>query len=347
MTPRNRVWLAPFLLLFAFFLPTPALAQDAPPPPAKTAAADQKAPAKKGEEKKPAPPAPIPEWAKPLPEWSHTPIAEGIRFVTTTGVTFAINLVAALLIFVVGRIAAGLLTRLVRRLMTKAKLEETLISFVCNLVYMLLLAFVVVASLEKLGVNTTSFAAIIAAAGLAVGFALQGSLSNFASGVMLIIFKPFKVGDVIEAGGTKGKVIEIQIFSTVMQTPDNVRIVVPNSAITGGNITNFSAMSTRRIDMSFGCAYGDDLKAVKAYLEEVLAGHEKVLADPAPAVFVSGLGDSSVDFAVRPWVNSADYWGVMAELTEAIKLGFDEKGFNFPYPTRDLNITSQVAPAAS
>lgn len=346
MTPRIRLWLAPLLLLFALGLPASVQAQDSPPP-AKTAAAEGAQKDPKQAEEKPAPPAPIPEWAKPLPHWSHTPIAEGIRFVTTTGVTFAINLVASVLIFIIGRIIAGLLTRLVRRVMSRAKLEETLISFVCNLVYMLLLAFVVVAALEKLGVNTTSFAAIIAAAGLAIGFALQGSLSNFASGVMLIIFKPFKVGNVVEAGGTKGKVIEIQIFSTVLQTPDNVRIVVPNSAITGGNITNFSAMPTRRIDLTFGCSYDDDIKAVKAYLEEVLADHEQVLADPAPAVFVSGLGDSSVDFAVRPWVKSADYWGVHAQLTETIKLGFDEKGFNFPYPTRDLNITSQVAPAAS
>lgn len=335
----------PLCLVLALVLLTGgvAFAQDVPPadPPAAESA-------EKSDDKptqKEAAPAPIPTWVETLPAWSHQPIAKGIQFVSTQGIAFVLNLITALILLIIGRMIAGLLVRLLKRVMTKAKLEITLISFVGNLAYMLLLAFVVVASLEQLGVNTTSFAAIIAAAGLAVGFALQGSLSNFASGVMLIIFKPFKVGDVIEAGGTTGSVTEIQIFSTILSTPDNVVIVVPNSGITGGNITNYSAQANRRIDLTFGCAYTDDLLAVKAYLNEALKSESRVLADPAPAVFVSGLGGSSVDFAVRPWVKSADYFPVMADLTEAIKLGFDEKGFNFPYPTQALEVT-QVAAAS-
>ena len=224
--------------------------------------------------------------------------------------------------------------------MEKAKLDTTLIKFVSNLAYALMLAFVVVAALGRLGVDTTSFAAIIAAGGLAVGFALQGSLGNFAAGVMLITFKPFKVGDLVEVGGSTGVVEEVQIFNTMLKTADNVTIIVPNGSITGGTITNYSAQATRRIDLVFGCGYGDDLKAVKAYLEEVLAAEERVLKDPAPTVAVAELGDCSVNFVVRPWVNAADYWAVRFDLLERIKLGFDERGFSIPYPTQDLHIVS-------
>lgn len=334
------------LLTFSLGTATPTFAQDEAPktqaPAAPKTGDAAKTDASKTTETKTAEPSvEVPEWmAKVVPAKYQQTAARafvgGINFLGK-------NLLGAIIIFIIGRIVISFLVRIARNLMTRAKIEETLIDFAASMIRMLLLAFVVLAALQQLGVDTTSFAAILAAAGFAVGFALQGSLGNFAAGVMLIIFKPFKKGDVIEAGGTKGAVSEVGVFVTTVKTPDNVVTIVPNSAITGGNITNFSAEPTRRIDMTFGCAYDDDLKAVKAYLIEEVSKNPKVLATPAPAVFVSGLGDSSVDFAVRPWVNSADYWGVMAELTEAIKVGFDEKGFNFPYPTQDVNVTTTSA----
>lgn len=261
-----------------------------------------------------------------------------MTFLSTQGTQLAINLVAALAIFVIGKWAARLLTRLVTRMLNRSKVDETLTKFAANMVYALLLVVVVLASLNQLGVDTTSVAAILAAAGLAVGLALQGTLANFASGVMLIIFKPLKVGDFVEAGGKSGVVEEIQIFNTIMRTGDNVQMIVPNSSVTSGPITNFSAKDTRRIDLVFGCGYGDDLKAVKQYLEETLATEPRVLDDPEPVVAVAELGDSSVNFVVRPWVKSEDYWATRWDLTERIKLGFDERGFNIPYPTQDVHM---------
>lgn len=356
MTSIRPHFLAKFLsvlaLLLCFTLApcAPALAQDgdksAASAPAKSDAktdAGASEPAKSGAEKSAAKsqaPVEVPEWMSVLPQKYQQSAARAWDWLK---VFLAQNLLGALVIFVIGRIGISFLCRIARKVMGRAKLEETLIDFLINLIKMLLLAFVVLAALQQLGVDTTSFAAIVAAAGFAIGFALQGSLGNFAAGVMLIVFKPFKKGDVIEAGGTKGAVQEIGVFVTKIKTPDNVVTVVPNSSVTGGNITNFSAEATRRVDMSFGCAYSDDLKAVKAYLLEEVANNPKVLAEPAPAVFVSGLGDSSVDFAVRPWVKSGDYWAVMAELTEAIKVGFDERGFNFPFPSREVFMT-QVNP---
>jgi small conductance mechanosensitive channel len=253
-------------------------------------------------------------------------------------VPFAINLLAALAILIIGRWVARLLTGAVRRMMNKANVDETLIKFLANIVYTILMLVVALAAVNRLGVDTTSFAAILAAAGLAVGFALQGSLSNFASGVMLILFKPFKVGDFVDAGGTSGVVEEIQIFNTLLRTGDNVQIIVPNSQITSGKITNFSAKETRRIDLVVGCGYGDNLKEVKEFLETLLAQDERILEDPAPVVAVNELGDNSVNFVVRPWVKASDYWATRWDLTERIKTGFDERGFNIPYPTRDLYV---------
>ena len=261
-----------------------------------------------------------------------------LEFLSTRGVDFGLNLIAAIAIFVVGRWIAKLITRIVGKVARRANLDETLIKFLENILYTLLVAFVVLAALDRLGVDTTSFAAIIAAAGLAIGFALQGSLGNFAAGVMLIIFKPFKVGDFVEAGGSSGVVEEIQIFNTLMRTGDNVQIIIPNGAITAATISNYSSKPTRRIDLVTGCGYGDDLKAVKMLLEELLSADERILADPAPVVAVAELGDSSVNFVVRPWVDSADYWDVRWDLTEQIKLKFDERGFNIPYPTQDIHV---------
>jgi small conductance mechanosensitive channel len=196
----------------------------------------------------------------------------------------------------------------------------------------------VLATLEQLGVNTTSLAAVLAAAGLAVGMALQGSLSNFAAGVMIILFRPFKVGDFIEAGGTKGIVEEIHIFSTMMRTGDNVKIIVPNSSVTGGNISNYSAKPTRRIDLVVGCGYQDDLREVKQFLEELVASDPRILPQPKPDVAVSQLADHCVEFIVRPWVKNIDYWMVRWDLLEKVKLGFDDRGFHIPYPQRDVHV---------
>jgi small conductance mechanosensitive channel len=264
------------------------------------------------------------------------------EYIQQQGVNLALNVVAAIAIFIVGRMIVNWLVGFcIGRL--QERFDDTLISFLSSIVRTLLLAVVVMAALERLGVNTTSFAAILAAAGLAVGLALQGSLSNLASGVMIILFRPFKVGDFVEAGGSTGVVEDIQIFCTIMKTGDNCQIVIPNSQITGGSVTNFSAKSTRRIDLVFGCGYGDDLKAVKTFLEELLRHDERVLNDPEPVVAVAELADSSVNFVVRPWVASSDYWAVRFDINEAVKLGFDERGFNIPYPTRDLNVTNSNA----
>lgn len=261
---------------------------------------------------------------------------EAYNFLATKGVDFGINLVSAIAIFVIGKWIAGMLTRLVGRVMDRAKIDETLSSFLCNIVRVGLTAFVILAAIDRLGVDTTSFAAILAAAGLAVGFALQGSLSNFAAGVMLILFKPFKAGDFVEAGGSTGVIEEIQIFNTLMRTGDNVQIIVPNGAITGGTITNFSAKENRRVDLVIGCGYSDDLRAVKQYLEELVKSDERILQEPEPVVAVSELADSSVNFVVRPWVKSEDYWAVKWDLTEKVKLDFDARGFNFPFPSQDV-----------
>ncbi|MFH1303209.1 MAG: mechanosensitive ion channel domain-containing protein [Planctomycetota bacterium] len=265
------------------------------------------------------------------------------EFLATQGTQLAINVVLALVIFFVGKWIANLLGRFCNRLMKQAKVDETLSRFLSNIIYAVLMVMVILAALSELGINTTSLAAVLAAAGFAVGMALQGTLGNFASGVMLILFKPFKVGDFVDAGDTSGIVEEIQIFSTHLRTGDNIAIILPNSKITGGTIRNYSKKETRRIDLVFGCGYDDDLKAVKAFLEEVVHGDARVLSDPEPVVAVNELGDSSVNFVVRPWVKNADYWTTRWDLTEKIKLGFDERGFNIPYPTRDLHVYHEAA----
>ena len=255
---------------------------------------------------------------------------------------FAGNVLAAIVIYLVGKIVVRILTGLLEKMMVRAKVDATLSSFLSNIAHSVLITFVILMALESLGVNTTSLAAIMGAAGLAVGLALQSSLSNFASGVMIILFKPFRVGDFIEAAGVSGSVEEISIFSTLMKTGDNKQIVIPNGSVYGGNIINYSAKPTRRIDMVVGCGYGDDLRAVKAFLTILVETDERILKDPAPVVAVSELGDSSVNFVVRPWVNSADYWAVLWDLNERVKLGFDERGFNIPYPTQDIHVHQEA-----
>ncbi|TWT63756.1 mechanosensitive ion channel family protein [Rubinisphaera italica] len=259
------------------------------------------------------------------------------------GPAILLNILAAVAMFIVGRMVASWLTALSASTMRRGRVDSTLVNFAKSIIYWALMLFVIMAVLDRLGVDTTSFAAVVAAAGLAVGLALQDSLSNFASGVMLILFHPFRVGNYIEAGGTAGIVEEIQIFNTVMRTGDNKRIIVPNSSITSGIITNYAAHELRRIDLVIMCGYGDNLREVKEFLEEVLAAEPRILDEPAPLVAVDQLADNGVNLIVRPWVKTAEYWDVRWSLTEEIKNGFDDRGFTIPYPTRDINIVKQPA----
>jgi len=245
-------------------------------------------------------------------------------------------LLKAAAVFIIGRMVARVVTDAVGRAATRARVDETLSRFGCNVLYMVLLMIVCMASLESLGVDTTSLSAMLAAAGFAIGLALQGSLGNFASGVLLVFFKPFRVGDSVEVGGVRGKVVDIQIFSTMLLTPDNVRIFVPNASITSGTIQNFSAETKRRIDLIVSCGYNDDLREVKAFLSELIEEDERILLDPEPVIAVSELAESGVNLVVRPWVVGKDYWDAKFDLTERIKLGFDERGFTIPFPSRDV-----------
>jgi len=253
-------------------------------------------------------------------------------------VPWVINIVIAAVIFVIGRWVAGVLVNITRKLLTKAGTDDMLVNFLCSIVKAVLMLFIVIASLNQLGVNTTSFIALIGAAGLAIGLSMQSTLQNFAAGVMLIMFKPFKLGDFVEAGGCAGVVEKITIFTTVMRTGDNREIIVPNGGIYGGTITNNSARDTRRIDMVFGVGYDDDIRKVKALLNEILDADERILKDPAPLVAVAALADSSVNFNVRPWVKSSDYWGVLYDVTEKVKLTFDENNISIPYPQMDVHL---------
>ena len=253
-------------------------------------------------------------------------------------IPWGVNLIMALVIFIVGRWLAKTIRSIVKRLMNKAEMDEILTNFVGNMLYFALLIVVVIAALDQLGINTTSIMAIFAAAGLAVGLALKDSLSNFAAGVMLVFFKPFKAGDFIEAAGITGVVEQLRIFSTVMRTGDNREITIPNSHIYGGTIVNFSARDTRRIDLIFGIGYEDNIKQAKALIDEAMNEDERILKDPEPVILLMELADSSVNFAVRPWVNSPDYWVVRGDLMERVKEKFDANGISIPYPQQDLHL---------
>ncbi|EAW42449.1 MscS Mechanosensitive ion channel [marine gamma proteobacterium HTCC2080] len=251
---------------------------------------------------------------------------------------YAANIALAIAIFIVGRWLANTLTDVVVRLLKKSRMDDMLISFVASMTKTILLLFVAIAALNKLGIDTTSLIALLGAAGLAVGLALQNSLQNFAAGVMLIVFRPFKAGDFVELAGVAGVVENIGIFSSVLRTGDNRELIIPNGAIYGGIITNYSARSTRRVDMVFGVAYDDDLKAAKELLRSIILADDRVLSDPEPVVAVSELADSSVNFIVRPWVKSADYWPVLWDTTEKVKLEFDAQGLSIPYPQMDIHM---------
>ena len=261
-----------------------------------------------------------------------------IEFLQTDGLALGIDLGLALLIFFIGRFAVRMLVRMIRKGMQKNNVEKTLETFVCNLVNSALLIVVIIAAIGQVGIQTISFIAIFGAAGLAIGLALQGSLSNFASGVLIILFRPYKVGDFVEAAGIAGVVEQLQIMTTIFKTGDNKQVIVPNSQIMDSIITNYSANDTRRIDMVIGVSYDDDLDKVRKTLEEIIAADDRVLKDPAPKIAVSELADSSVNFIVRPWVATSDYSAVMWDMTEAIKKRFDKDGISFPFPQRDVHL---------
>lgn len=262
-----------------------------------------------------------------------------IELIQTNGLEFGKNLVIAIAIFYFGRLVVALIVRGLRNVMHARDVDDTLQSFLGNLVRMALMVVVVVAAISQLGIQTTSFIAIFGAAGLAIGLALQGSLSNFAAGVLIVLFRPYKVGDFVEAAGISGSVEQVQILTTVLKTPDNKSIIVPNSQIMNSVITNYSANDTRRVDMVFGVSYDDNLDKVRETISEIVAADDRVLADPACQIEVSELADSSVNFIVRPWVKTEDYWAVHFALTERIKKRFDEVGISFPFPQQVVHLT--------
>jgi len=254
---------------------------------------------------------------------------------------YGLKILSALLIFIIGKWAVKKITVLTKKMMERANVDKTLVEFSESLIYFVLLLMVVLASLNALGIDTTSFIAVFGAASLAIGLALQGSLANVGAAVLIIIFRPFKVGDFIEAGGATGVVDDVNLFSTIISPVDNRTIIVPNAAIIGGNITNFSNKPQRRVDHVFGIGYGDDLKLAKETLMEIMTSDSRVLSEPAPFVAVSELADSCVNLTTRAWVESADYWDVYFEQIEKVKLTFDAKGISIPFPQMDVHTDTQ------
>lgn len=272
------------------------------------------------------------------------PTATGIDFdailqkITEIVTTYGINILAAIIIFIVGRIVANIITKSLRKMMDKRQVEPSLVGFACSMAQVALMAFVIIAALGKLGIQTTSFVAILGAAGLAIGLALQGSLSNFAAGVLILIFKPYRVGDYVVAGGGEGIVEEIGIFTTTLITLDNRTQILPNAIATGGVIENYTKQGTRRLDLVAGVSYGDDIKKVKGILQEILDNEPRILPEPTPTIGLMEMADSSINFAFRPWVKVDDYWDLFFELQEQIKTRFDEEGVTIPFPQRDVHM---------
>lgn len=253
-------------------------------------------------------------------------------------ISYGSKIIAALLIFLVGKWIARKVTNVLVRLLESRKIDVTLIGFLEGILYYALFITVIIAAAGQLGIKTTSFLAILGAASLAVGLALKDSLANFSSGVMLILFHPFKVGDWVTVGGETGKVVQIHVFNTILNTGDNQRKIIPNGTISNATITNITANPTRRIDLVVGIGYDDDIRKAKETLEEILASESRILPIPAPFVAVSEMAESSVNLIVRPWVTTENYWDVRFALTEKIKLTFDERGISFPYPQRDVHL---------
>jgi small conductance mechanosensitive channel len=255
--------------------------------------------------------------------------------------TWLIKILIAIAIVIVGRWASKFVTHLVKKALTKANVDETLTKFLGDITYVGLLILVFISALGTLGVSTTSFAAVLGAASLAIGLALQSNFSNFGAGALILLLRPFKVGDFVETAGISGVVESIGMFNTTFKTGDNRIILVPNSSIIGSNIINYSKEPIRRIDLVIGIGYDDDIKLAKEILEKILKENEKVLDDPAPSVAIAELADSSVNFNVRPWVKREDYWGVRSEILEKIKEEFDKHGINIPYPQLDVHLKKE------
>ena len=246
--------------------------------------------------------------------------------------TLGINIIGAILILIAGRIAAGIGRKVSRNAMTRSGTDPSLMTFVGNIVYYIIFIFAVVAALAKFGIETASFVAILGAASFAIGFALQGSLANFASGVMVLVFRPFKVGDFIDAAGVKGTVKEIGLFATTIATGDNIKILVPNGKVYGDTIQNYSAFETRRVDLVMGIGYDSSIDTAEEVMLGIIKEDKRIHSEPAPFIAVSELADSSVNFVVRTWVDSGDYWAVKFDLTEKFKKAFDSAGIDIPYP---------------
>ena len=268
---------------------------------------------------------------------------ELMSYLIEVGSSIGLSLILALAILVIGRQIVKILIRVITVALEKSKTEETVRVFVTNLLNTLLMIVVFIAAINQLGIETTSIIAILGAAGLAIGLALQGSLANFAAGILIVVYRPYKVGDYIEAGSHAGTVKDIQIFSTVLTTPDNKIVVVPNGSIMNGSIVNYSGQKTRRIDIIASCSYEDDIDKVKLVLKDIIKNESRILKDPKPQIAVSELADSSVNFIVRPWVNSSDVLSVKYSLLEQIKKRFDKEGFSIPYPQTDVHIHNKEA----
>jgi len=251
---------------------------------------------------------------------------------------YGFKIIAAVFILIVGRWVAKMVKKLISRILSGRKVDQTIVSFVVNLAYIAMLTFVVIAALAQVGIQTTSFIAVIGAAGLAIGLALQGSLANFAAGFLMIIFKPFKAGDYIEGGGTAGVVEKIEVFTTTLNTVDNKVIIVPNAKMMGDNITNYSAKKTRRVDMDFLVGGGNDVEKVKDCLREITKSDQRILADPETAILLKEFRDGGMVFQIRAWVNGPDYWDVYFDLNEAVNRIFASRGISMPVAVRNVHV---------
>jgi small conductance mechanosensitive channel len=260
------------------------------------------------------------------------------------GTEYGLKVIGAIVILIVGRIAAGIGRNLLRKGMARTKVDEAVTSFLASLVYIAILTFAILAALAQFGIQTASFVAVLGAAAFAVGFALQGSLANFAAGVMILLFRPFRIGDFVEAGGVMGTIKDITLFTSVLATPDNIRIIVPNGQMTGGVIKNFSANDTRRVDLVIGIGYGSSIQKAAEIMQGLLEEDKRILADPAPTIAVAELGDSSVDFVVRPWVKKEDYWNVRFDFLRNVKERFDAEGIEIPFPQRTVHMVTEQGP---
>lgn len=280
----------------------------------------------------------------------ETPIVDGLsnaeQWLTNNSdlfIQYGVNIISALVILFIGNIIVKAVANSVSKVLQKKNMDRAVVEFIHGLVRYLLFVIVLIAALGRLGVQTASVVAVIGAAGLAVGLALQGSLSNFAAGVLIVAFRPFKSGDYVEIGGVAGSVDSIQIFQTVLTTPDNKMVVVPNGSVIGSPITNYSRHATRRIDLMIGVSYGSDLQKTKELLTRICESDERILKEPGIKVGVHTLADSSVNFVVRPWVKTADYWNVYFDLMQAIKEGLDKEGIEIPFPQMDVHVNKVEA----